>query len=172
MSLRQYVYFALVSERMSAAEMTAILGIEPDEIAVRGSRRAEPVMLPASHRWKVVCREPGLRVDEQISRLLDRLGPQADRIAELARRLDAEDGVDGSAVLEIVRYFGDEEAESDGQSDTGGIRPHESADKPNLFGWHLDRNVLAFLAATGAVLDVDEYDMTPGAEPDELKLDL
>ena len=32
---------------------------------------------------------------------------------------------------------------------------------PNLFGWHLDRAALDFLQATGAVLDVDEYDMTP-----------
>ncbi|MEU4690924.1 hypothetical protein [Actinoplanes sp. NPDC023714] len=32
---------------------------------------------------------------------------------------------------------------------------------PNLLGWHLGRAVLDFLHATRAVLDVDEYDMTP-----------
>jgi hypothetical protein len=32
----------------------------------------------------------------------------------------------------------------------------------HLLGWHLDRAVLDFLQATGAVLDVDEYDMTLG----------
>jgi hypothetical protein len=41
-------------------------------------------------------------------------------------------------------------------------RPSDAmAESPNLFGWHLDREVLGFLQATGAVLDVDEYDMTP-----------
>ncbi|MFB6613359.1 hypothetical protein ACIGFK_03265 [Streptomyces sp. NPDC085524] len=53
-------------------------------------------------------------------------------------------------MLEIVRYFGD--AGEPGQADPAG--------KPNLFGWHLARDALAFLAATGAVLDVDAYDMT------------
>lgn len=68
-------------------------------------------------------------------------------------------------MLEIVRYLGDEETESDGQLDTEGVGSHGSAD--NLFGWHVDRNVLDFLAATGAVLDVDEYDMSPAVESDE-----
>ncbi|MFD7097760.1 hypothetical protein [Streptomyces xanthophaeus] len=31
----------------------------------------------------------------------------------------------------------------------------------NLFGWALDREAIALLAATGTLLDVDEYDMTP-----------
>ena len=40
-------------------------------------------------------------------------------------------------------------------------RSDVSGEAPNLFGWHLDREVLDFLQVTGAVLDVDEYDMTP-----------
>ncbi|GIF22231.1 hypothetical protein BJ973_002555 [Actinoplanes tereljensis] len=53
-----------------------------------------------------------------------------------------------------MRYFNDQEAEQHDRSDAAGATP-------NLFGWHLDREVLSFLQATGAVLDVDEYDMTP-----------
>jgi hypothetical protein len=149
----QYAYFALFSRSTSATEMAAILGLEPDETTVRGSRRTQPKAIPVQHCWKIVCREPGLRVDEQIAHIIERLAPHTAAIAALASRLHTEDGESG-AVLEVVRYFNDQEAE---QHDRSGA----TGQTPNLFGWHLDREVLDFLQATGAVLDVDEYDMTP-----------
>jgi hypothetical protein len=130
-----------------------LLGLEPDETTVRDSRRTESKAIPVQHRWKIVCREPGLRVDEQVARIIARLAPHTAAIAALAGRLHAEDEESG-AVLEVVRYFNGQEAEQHGRSDAAG-------EAPNLFGWHLDREVLDFLRATGAVLDVDEYDMTP-----------
>ncbi|MFI6451963.1 DUF4279 domain-containing protein [Streptosporangium amethystogenes] len=154
MRVRQYVYFALFSRRTSAEEMARWLDIEPDETMVRGSRRTEPVR-PISHSWKIVCREPDLRVDEQISRVLDRLRPHADRIAELAERLRADDEEHGGAVLQVVRYLNDHE-----ESPSSDAMDPESPQEPNPLGWHLDRDVLDFLTATGAALDVDEYDMT------------
>ncbi|MGA4538646.1 DUF4279 domain-containing protein [Uniformispora flossi] len=150
MQVDQYVYFALKSRSTPAAAMTAFLGIEPDEVMVRGTKLPSPPV-PVVHAWMVVCREPGRRVDHQAACVLARLIPHTERIADLARRLDAEveDG-EGSAVLEVVRY----------------LRPTEDTPTAaNLLGWWLDRDALAFLAATGASLDVDEYDMTPG--PDE-----
>jgi len=153
--VKQYVYFALSSHDTSAAEMTAILGIEPDETLVRAGRIAEPEPVPVLHRWKIVCRSPGLCVDEQIARVLQRLTPHTEAIAALARRLDAE-GIGPSAVLEVVRYFNDEPDQQDPS-----VEQNTETEAPNLFGWHLDRAVLDFLQATGAVLDVDEYDMTP-----------
>ncbi|MFF2819911.1 DUF4279 domain-containing protein [Kitasatospora cineracea] len=153
MLIRQYAYFGLSSLTMSAAEMTAVLGIEPDEITVRGSRSTGRRVLPVLHLWKVVCREPGLGVDEQVARVVARLAPHADAIAALTRRLDAEDGEGPSAVLEVVRVFNDE----DGQDRLAGTPP-ELVEGPGLLGWHLGRDVLAFLHATGAALDVDEYD--------------
>lgn len=153
MPVDQYVYFALSSQNTPTVEMAAVLGIDPDETKVRGSRTAAPEPVPALHRWKIVCREPGLRVDEQITRVLERLAPHTDRIAALARRLDGENG-SPSAVLQIVRHFNDQPAKQD-PSATG------QTERPNQFGWHLDRDVLEFLQATGAVLDVDEYDMKP-----------
>ncbi|GAA0552739.1 hypothetical protein GCM10010172_38990 [Paractinoplanes ferrugineus] len=155
MHIDQYAYFALFSRSTSAAEMTAILGIEPDETTVRGSRRTEPSAVPVRHGWKIVCREPGLCVDEQVARILDRLRPHTTAIGALANRLAAADQESG-AVLEIVRCFRGEDAE----------RHEHREDAPNLFGWHLDRAVLDFLRATGAVLDVDEYDMTPDRAED------
>jgi hypothetical protein len=149
----QYVYFALSSERTTADEITRLLGIEPDETKVRASRSTSPVTVPACHRWKIVCRDRGLRVDEQISRVIERLRPHTEAIAQLASRLTAEEGP-GGAVLQVVRYFNDDQDEE--------LLP--PADRTNLFGWRLDRDVLEFLSATGAELDVDEYDMTPGED--------
>ncbi|MER5204170.1 DUF4279 domain-containing protein [Streptomyces sp. NPDC002825] len=141
MPLHQYVSFALFSRDTSADDMTSQLGIAPDEVSVRGSRLTGPAVIPVDHAWIVVCREPGLRVDEQIDRVLDRLQPHTDRVSRLARQLAAGGG---GSVLNVVRHF----------NDTG------AADAPDLFGWHLDRRVLDFLHATGAELGVDEYDMS------------
>ncbi|MFH9425715.1 DUF4279 domain-containing protein [Streptomyces sp. NPDC017529] len=149
MPLRQYAYFALFSQHTSADDMSFQLGMTPDEVTVRGSRFTEPTVVPVDHSWMVVCREPGLRVDEQITRVLDRLQPHTDRIRDLTRQL-ARTG--GGGVLQIVRYFNDTD-----QAQPGAV------DAPALFGWHLDRKVLDFLSATGAELDIDEYDMA-GAE--------
>ncbi|MFF7443232.1 DUF4279 domain-containing protein [Streptomyces sp. NPDC008122] len=146
MPLHQYAYFALFSTHTSADDMTSQLGITPDEVTVRGSRITEPAVIPVDHSWMVVCRDPGLRVDEQITRILDRLQPHTDRISDLSRHLAS---TGGGAVLNVVRYFNDTDQAQPG-----------AADAPNLFGWHLDRKVLDFLSATGAELGVDEYDMT------------
>lgn len=152
MSVRQYAYFALSSRSTSAAEMAAVLGIEPDRTLIRGSRRTEPFPVPVAHRWVVECREPGLSVDEQVGRILERLAPHTAAIAALARRLDAERDAGPSAVLEVVRYFNEVEQHR-------GDREQASEGEPiRMLGWHLGREVLDFLQDTGAVLDVDEYD--------------
>ncbi|MER6272517.1 DUF4279 domain-containing protein [Streptomyces sp900105755] len=149
MPLRQYAYFALFSQHTSADDMTSQLGITPDEVTVRGSRFTEPTVVPVNHSWMIVCRESSLRVDEQITRVLDRLQPHTDRIGDLTGQL-ARTG--GGALLQLVRYF----------NDTGQTYP--DTDAPNLLGWHLDRKVLDFLSATGAELDIDEYDMSGAAD--------
>lgn len=153
MPVRQYVYFALSSH--STSEMTAVLGIEPDKTAIRGSRRTEPSPVPVAHRWIVECQDAGLRVDEQIARILERLAPHTDAIAALARRLDAEPEADPSAGLQVVRYFNEAEPHA-------GHQPEASTDEPtNTLGCHLGRDVLDFLQATGAVIDIDEYEEDP-----------
>jgi len=154
--ISQYVYFALSSHTMSAAAITAVLGLEPDEFKVRGNRIAGPTPIPVTHSWKIVCREPGLCVDEQAAHVVERLGPYVEAIAALARQLDAEDNQGPSAVLEVVRQFNDVEGQ-----DRLASAPPDLVDPPDLLGWHLGRDVLGFLHTTGAVLDVDEYDFTP-----------
>lgn len=75
--------------------------------------------------------------------MIDRIERCADRIAALTSRLVNDEPI-VSAGLEIVREYA---PEADGE------QPAE----PNLLGWSLDRRTLAFLARTGASVDVDEY---------------
>ncbi|MGN9805502.1 DUF4279 domain-containing protein [Micromonospora sp. L32] len=155
MIISQYAYFALSSNRVSAAEITARLGIEPDEIVVRGSRLASPVR-PASHRWKITCRKPGLTVDEQINRIVDRLFGHAERIGELAVELDNSDGAPGASMLQVVRVFEHPDGEEeDLTSPVEGLQ--KLPGQHQLLGWHIDARVLEFLRLTRAELDVDEY---------------
>jgi hypothetical protein len=147
--------------------MAAFLGIEPDEAKVRGSRFTQPRAIPVSHAWKIVCREPGLRADEQVTRIIERLAPHTARIAALAERLSTEDEEHGGAVLEIVRYFNDDDADLASRATAVPAWRTSTPGQPDLFGWHLDRSLLEFLHATGAVLDVDEYDMTPTDDPND-----
>lgn len=149
MSLTQYVFFAISSPRTPAGEITELLGVEPDEVTVRGSIATTPDPIPFCHCWKLLCGEPGLRVDEQIGLVIGRLQPHMEALTNLTTRLAAEDGP-GGTLLQVTRYFNRHDKQ-----------PSGSPDDPDLFGWRLDRAVVDFLAATGAELDVDEYDMTP-----------
>ncbi|MEV0725354.1 DUF4279 domain-containing protein [Micromonospora purpureochromogenes] len=155
MIISQYAYFALSSHRVSAAEITARLGMEADEIVVRGSRLASPAR-PASHRWKITCRKPGLTVDEQINRIVDRLFRHAERIGELAVELDIINGAPGASMLQVVRVFEHPDGEEeDRTSPVEGLQ--KLPGQHRLLGWHIDARVLEFLRLTRAELDVDEY---------------
>lgn len=142
MRARQYVYFVVFSKTMTAGQMTERVGLAPDEAVVRGSGRTEPNMVPVEHGWKVRCDELGMRVDDQIARVLARLLPYQDRIGALISDPAAACG----ATLQVVRYLEDEDDERGG-----------STEPDQGLGWHLDRDVFTFLIAVGAELDVDEY---------------
>ncbi|QFY05898.1 DUF4279 domain-containing protein [Nonomuraea phyllanthi] len=154
MRVRQYVYFAMKSDILSAVEMSARIGLEPDEAMVQGRRSRQPLR-PAMHVWKIACRDPGLTVDEMISRVVDRLEPFSEAVGGLVEELNR--GHSGScAVLQVVRYYGDEEGEVED------LRSPDPAfekvpGQHQLLGWHLDGRVLRFLVSARAELDVDEY---------------
>ncbi|MEW2330033.1 DUF4279 domain-containing protein [Micromonospora chersina] len=155
MLISQYAYFKLASVRVTAAEITARLGIDPDEVSVRGSRLAQPPR-PATHMWQIVCREPGLTVDEQIKHIVDRLSPHAERIGALAAELDRIDGEPGASVLQVVRVF--EHPDGEQEDLTSPVEDFEKLPgQHQLLGWHLDSQTLEFLRLTRAELDVDEY---------------
>ncbi|GGU71735.1 GNAT family N-acetyltransferase [Lentzea flava] len=135
MRVEQYSYFALKSLTISAAEMTRRLGMEPDEVLVRGSRSLERDV-PRVHAWKIV-RRGAEAVDVQVRQLVDRLLPVRDELV----RLTADPEI--SAVVQLVRYFHD-----DGEAD---------AEKAPV-GWTLSPETVAFLADVRAWIDADEYD--------------
>jgi hypothetical protein len=155
MLVNQYAYFALTSSQVPAAEITARLRIEPDEVVIRGSRQADP-LVPVAHRWRIVCREPRMTVDEQITNIADRLFDHAHRIGELAAELDRIDGTQGSSVMQVVRFFEgpDGEAEELASAVEGMVK---LSGQHQLLGWHLNTRTLEFLRLTLAELDVDEY---------------
>jgi hypothetical protein len=144
--IKQYVHFDVSSKQMTAVEMTERIGLEPDEIRVLGARRPHPRPVPAHHAWSVVCadRGRGFGVGEQIATLVTRLAPVGDDLAALIRDLREREGSAAGSQLSVARYFD----ASDGDLDGG---------QHHLLGWHLDEEVIRFLARTRASLDVDEY---------------
>jgi Domain of unknown function (DUF4279) len=130
-----YASFGLWSRRMPASDMSAVLGLEPDEITVRAVDLVDPPV-PASHEWMVTCRDPEKTVDEQVEDLVQRLAPYTAQIAQLAAHLEQDEC--GGARLHIVR-----------QVNTPTAFMSDSS-------WRLKRQVLQFLHVTNADLNVDE----------------
>jgi hypothetical protein len=154
------VYLSLFSTDTTAAQMTAVIGIEPDSISVRAARIPE-MDLPRRHRWNVECREPGLTVDQQIARVVTRVNPRLQKISELINELEREDPP-GGAVFEVVRYLNESDNKKEVlrekvSSDTLS-KSEDSSGYDELLGWHLSQDVLKFLQILRADLDVDEYD--------------
>ncbi|WP_194837781.1 DUF4279 domain-containing protein [Nocardia sp. XZ_19_369] len=159
MKVRQYCYFALKSEVMSAVEISAWLGMDADAVLVQGSKSVER-RLPRCHSWKIVERDAECNADgvaDQIQRLVERLSPVRDRLIELA----ALDEV--SSVLQVVRYFDDPDGVSGAP---GGSSADQVRQWSRPFGWHVPLPILEFLSATRTELDVDEYDFSDGDDPD------
>ncbi|MFC7619479.1 DUF4279 domain-containing protein [Microlunatus sp. GCM10028923] len=155
MRIRQYVYLALTSSKLSASQIGQRIGLEPDEVGVLGSRRADPPR-PPRHTWKLVCREPGLRVDEQIGQLLVRLRPHRDAIAEFARELRRDDPNHGGGRFFVVRNFDHEDGEEELLSPPD-AEFQKLPGQHQLLGFDLDAELMAFLVEAQADLDVDEY---------------
>lgn len=125
--------FGLFSASVPATSITTTLGVQPDEIMlVRGRRRSDPVGHIA-HGWKIRCDTPGLTLDEQVARVMQRLRPVAEQIRSLVGTEDID------AVLRIVREF---EAEDGAEG---------------LMGWQLDAATLALLVSMGVRVDCQEY---------------
>jgi hypothetical protein len=147
---RQYCYFALKSATLSAEDITDRLLMPPDEAMVLGGRNPDR-RLPRQHAWKIVRRGTE-SVDDQIQHIVDRLGPVHARLVALVTDADV------SPVMQVVRYFHDEEGT---QAPPAGAPP--MADAPRPLGWNLSLPVLEFLTSVRAMLDVDEYDLSDDA---------
>lgn len=151
--IRQYVYFSLLSDSVTASEITGALGVEPDAFSVRGSKKDSPP-LPAAHSWRIGCDERGLTIGEQVDMVIGRLRPIAGPLRELVATTDV------GAVLQLVRDFdadeGEQEVLEETVSPTGQLLTRLPG-QHQLLGWHLDTEVLSFLVGIGAGIDCDEY---------------
>jgi hypothetical protein len=152
------VYFRIWSDTITSSDITARLGIEPDDFKVRGSRSQNPP-IPRLHQWSVNCDEPSLRIDDQIAMVVTRLEPYRSKIADLSLELASENSL-GGAELQVVRYFDDQDGEEEFQREA--LLPDGSVletlpGQHQLLGWHLDATTLDFLQAVRAEVDVDEY---------------
>ena len=144
--IKQYVHFDVFSKQMTAVEMAERIGLEPDEARVLGARRQHPKPVPVRHGWSLVCADRGrdVGVGEQIATLLSRLAPVEEAVAVLVSELREREGSDAGSELSVARWFD----ANDGDIDGG---------QHHLLGWHLDNDVIRFLAHTQASVDVDEY---------------
>lgn len=151
MRIRQHAYLALKSEELSPGAISMRLGMEPDEISVMGSKRQKPPV-PAAHSWITTSRSAG-PVDEMAAELVTRVRPCAAQI----RSLVSSGAV--NAVLQVVRYFGDEAGELEDQSSIliDGQIAQRIPGQHQFLGFHLDSATLQFLVDTGIQVDFDEY---------------
>lgn len=147
--IKQYVYFGISSEVLTAEKIAERVGLEPDTTMVRASRTEDPAR-PVRHKWELGSYEPGLDLSEHVSRVLTRMEPARDAIRGLV------DEGEVQAWLQLVRTFFADDGEEEMIDKT-----HEGLVKLSgqhqLLGWHLHRNVLTFLHDVGADIDADEY---------------
>jgi hypothetical protein len=110
--ISQYCYFSLDSTTVTAAEVTARLLVEPDEVRVRASRHTQPKAVPVNHSRHVLCAQPGLTITEQLGQIVERLSAIAHDIGCYVRELD-ESGHEMEARLQVVRNFNADGAADD-----------------------------------------------------------
>jgi hypothetical protein len=140
------IYFSLRSDDLNPDQISEAVGISPDSEMWKGSRDGE---IPRANGWYV---EPSLNPDligcdvleEAAAAIVLRLAPYVDRIRSL---------VDTGAVRATLQYV---------RTFTPGELVHSS------IGTGLDSEAIAFLAAAGANLDIDEYDEVDDTEPPEI----
>ncbi|MFC7488131.1 DUF4279 domain-containing protein [Knoellia sp. CPCC 206453] len=93
-----------------------------------------------------------MRIDEQVENVLARLEPVRDNIRTLTS------GGEVCAVLQLVRYFQDENAAPAPFVELWGENGVELGSEPNyLLGFHLPVDRLRLLADIHASIDCDEY---------------
>ena len=143
MRARQYVYFAVWSDEVSAVEVEERLGLRADNVLVRGSKDPDRP-LPVQHLWAVESQQRDRPLYDQIDEVIARIAPLEAALSDLLS-----DGRDVACVLQVVRFLNDADAS-------------ERETLPLGFGFH--RDALQLLGRLNARIDVDEYDRPLGEE--------
>lgn len=158
--IRQYAEFVLYSNTLTASDITSRLGVEADEIMIRGSETLDPPV-PRHHLWSIRSEGQGLSVDAHLEHIIDRLGVHANALGDLVLEIVSADHTPHlGSVLRVVRHFDDPEGEEEVirviETPDGG-RIESLPGQHQLLGWHLEPRVIDFLWATHASLDFCEY---------------
>lgn len=145
--IRQYAYYSVRSDLVTAEEMAARIGLAADRVRVKGQPVGGRSVPARAHAWEAVCEEsgPGFGVGEQVERLVSRLLPHQAAIRALVEEVErTEDPARSGSCLHLVRYLDDDRGLPDGW-------------QHHLLGWHLTLPTMAFLVDTRAEVDADEY---------------
>jgi len=154
MRVRQRASLRVSSNLLDPGQISALVGVDPHETKLRGSRSPGPPPLPRFHLWHFNSGlADDLRLDEHLGRLVGTVSAHADGFREVASTPET------NVWLSVVRYF--EEGPEDFDEATYGLpadSPFERLSGQHPFlGWGLDTEQLALLGQTGIGLDVDEY---------------
>jgi hypothetical protein len=153
MRVRQWAEFGFSSETVEAHIITGMMGVEPDQFSVRGSRAQTPQPLPRFHGWLLRSGPPEQRdVDHLLGVLMQRVGPLEGAIREVLNLPDVRGG------LQVVRQFEEGPEESsvvDPVRTVGGLE--RLGGQHPLLGFALDSEVLAFAARLQLTMSFDEY---------------
>ena len=161
MRIRQKGYFGIFSVTLTAADITGRLGVEPDVIGVLGGRSSQPP-IPRHHSWRVTSEETGLTVADHLDIIVRRLTACAEMIGSVVEEIvsASPDARGVGSVLQIVRYFDEEEGQEEESStldQPDGGQLERLPGQRQLLGWRLSPSVIEFLRLTHAALDIDEY---------------
>lgn len=127
------VQFSIDSPVIESAQITSLLGIDPDmTVAVGQVRPGSVLRRPASRNtWQIVeSGDDSADVDEMLRRMCGRLGPVREEIRSL-RNAGCE------VLVSVIQYL-------------------SAADRAGP-GFSLDSATLEFISFVGAELDVDQY---------------
>jgi hypothetical protein len=127
------VYFALYGPDFDPDEVTRLVGLQPTSITRRSDPRPKQSILKVSS-GKV--ENDVIDIYDMSSALVAKLAPYSDKIASARRQMNVE------AVLEVVLW----------------ITMDETKSTPAI---GFDADVLSFVVAVGATIDVDTYRNVP-----------
>ena len=154
MRLRQRAYLRVASHVLDPGQISEIVGVDPHETKLRGSRSPGPPPIPRFHLWLL---KSGLaeevRLDEHLDVLFAIIRAHVDGFRQIATTPET------AVWLTVVRYF--EAGDEDFDEATHGLpedSPYErvSGQHP-LLGWALEPEQILLLSQSGIGLDVDEY---------------
>lgn len=89
MKIKQYVYFGISSEALTAETIATRVGLSTDKTRVRGSRTKNPPR-PARHKWEIGSYERGLDMSAHVAAVLARLEPARGEIRALVREAEVQ----------------------------------------------------------------------------------